>query len=62
MTSSEYEKIIDMAFWETPSIVIIPGLGLVTNIWNFRITNYEVGVGIHFQKLPNKKGSEFLKM
>jgi hypothetical protein len=61
MTSSEYEKVIDMAFWETPYIVIVLGLGPVTNIWNFKITNYELGVGVNFQKMSNKKRSKFLK-
>jgi len=41
-----YEKVIYMAFWETPYIVINSGLGLVANIRNFIITNYEVGVGV----------------
>jgi hypothetical protein len=61
MISSRYEKVIDIGFWETPYIVIIFELGLVTNIWKFKIIGYEVGVGVNFQKMLSKKGSTFLR-
>jgi hypothetical protein len=32
VAQSKYEKVIDPSFWKTPYTVILPKLGLVTNI------------------------------
>lgn len=59
---SEHEKVIDLSFWETPHIVILPMLDLVMNIWDFKIIDYEAGMDVNFLKMLGKNGGfGFLK-
>ncbi len=53
---SEYEKVIDLDFGETPQVVILPMLDLVMNIWNFKIIDYEAGMDVNFLKMLGKMG------
>jgi hypothetical protein len=45
-----YEKVIDLGFWETPYTIILPRLGLVSNISNFKITGYETRISVKMSK------------
>jgi hypothetical protein len=57
--SFEDEKVIDLNFWETPYIIILFELGLVMDISNFEITNYEMGWVLAFIKLQVEGGLGF---